>query len=183
MVELRDVRPGPVVATLTKLPLPALILARAADAPDLQRELRGILLGGALVHHLIPAIEACCASEGQVGLIRQFLRRAHLKGPRDVARDLHRASRSLGRECARRGLRAPRALHRAVRVLATVHWAARTGLPFTHAAPALGYAEVKSFRRAAKAAFAAAPSARLAEWGDPSRAADRVARGFLRRAS
>lgn len=161
-----------------------------AAAPDLAwrsrvvvelRDVRQVPLAEALVHHLSPAVAACCASEGQAGLIRAFLRRAHLGGPCDVATDLRRASRSLVRECARRGPQSPRALHRAARVFATVHCSARNGPPFPYAAAALDYAEVKSFRRAARAAFGLAPSALLAEWEDPVQLADRVARGCLRR--
>lgn len=181
VVELRDVRSGAVVASLTELPLPVLLLAREADEEEVHRDARQLLLADALVHHLSPAVAACCASEGQAGLIRAFLRRAHLGGPCDVATDLRRASRSLARDCTRRGLQSPRALHRAARVFAGVHCSARAGLPFHHAAAALGYAEVKSFRRAARAAFGVAPSVLQAEWEDVSRLADRVARGCLRR--
>lgn len=181
VVELRDVRSGAVVAGLAEPPLSLLLLAREADEQEFERDIRQLLLAEALVHHLSPAVAGCCASDGQGGLIRAFLRRAQLGRARDVATDLRRASRSLVRDCAGRGLQSPRALHRAARVFATVHCSARAGLPFPHAAAALGYAEVKSFRRATRAAFGVAPSALLAEWEDPSRMADRVARGCLRR--
>jgi AraC-like DNA-binding protein len=147
--------------------VPFLVLHPGAGTAEARGELRRILTTDPVVFHIAPSLWRAI-SPPQLLMVEEVLRRSAVRSVTVLARLMHRSERSLLRDCHALGLQPPGALLVTSRLMRGVTWAALRDTGAEPAALVAGYAHVRSFRRALRAAYGVPFDVLIPEWRDPN---------------
>lgn len=179
LVEGRAATTPAVAFRLAQVQVPVVLWGTPAEDERARGTIAEHLFAAPAMMHLDPVLERICTPE-QRQIIGTFLARVGACTPGKVAGSVARSRRSLARDCQEVGLASPRTLLRTARVTRSLAWIHTHGGGATHAARAGGYADVQSWRRAARLTFGVGPEVLLADWEDEEALAERYGTVLLR---